>query len=941
MGGVVLWNVAMGLWLVGTIFPLLMQSDYVLKFRGVPIFRGLTFAGAVVGIVWAVVWEVRDSLIYFVIIAFVSLVHFLTIAALQPNMALDIICKKAKFTHMQPDIHKLYMGKFGGPNAIDLKMFCKLTEDRATIRPLAKGEYYMRHGTDLNALSILLSGKMEYLEIVNREDETMVNKAAPVTHFRREIHVGTIYPMDLVNHLEWIARQQSKGSHELGRWNACHMTVKALEDCQVLEWKREFLHETFKQYPQLGASVTSLIGQEIAEKAQLLAGGKQRNVPSQFVHHTYCGCAYKNKFNGDDEAFSTASEKHPEYLWETASMDDMTGNGSDRTMKLSPEQWLIRYAIGDGPWVDLSADGERLMTGLANLCARVTSDPYAAGSNMGGMAHSGKNLVREAAQPYLDIPIEMMDGEYQTLRQHQQAESSDAQPHRTEDIAAYSSLGQAPFIHVFARMASTRIPADYHPTEQATLSQLEANSARTQIPHTFGRDNTTNATGLGQGTGVEMTAVSNEADPATIAASIGSRPTLLEYVRALHEARRQLYDEIQSKKPREGLQRRLIVHGKESTEFQSLVYRLYMNGIQQQEESMPHGKNDQNLGILCPFRVDKLVVAAQNTMRQHGMRLVNARLLGVDPCMLENTLAPKNRESLVHSKYHEPLLNFMIQQLPTLHHRDLTEIINWGKWRVLFQPGTVFLRQGEFPNYCGVVLDGLLVTHTEDAMTRGRVLSHVIGPNQLVGSEDFQNRDTVSQKRHSLRTARRTVQVPTQQMLESAPAELQGQFSLQSQFAEHPFTWDKVEQRLVHDLGLEIDSDFMSKWEKAKDLKKKEENPESADPNDKWYKEEIQLSKPTVLFVWEFQDLQRLMAADPRVYSALSLMLGCDLSDKRNLAAEDSLGSMWCGMQTHAATDDGISGGMCGSREDFTGFDTLDASVLTPTTTNATANAQV
>ena len=107
-------------------------------------------------------------------------------------------------------------------------------------------------------------------------------------------------------------------------------------------------------------------------------------------------------------------------------------------------------------------------------------------------------------------------------------------------------------------------------------------------------------------------------------------------------------------------------------------------------------------------------------------------------------------------------------------------------------------------------------------------------------------------------------------MLESAPAELQGQFSLQSQFAEHPFTWDKVEQRLVHDLGLEIDSDFMTKWEKAKDLKKKEENPESADPNDKWYKEEVQLSKPTVLFVWEFQDLQRLMAVT--VLSLVSIM---------------------------------------------------------------------
>ena len=36
------------------------------------------------------------------------------VAGVQPNMVLDVICKKGKFIHMEQNIHKLYMGKFGG-----------------------------------------------------------------------------------------------------------------------------------------------------------------------------------------------------------------------------------------------------------------------------------------------------------------------------------------------------------------------------------------------------------------------------------------------------------------------------------------------------------------------------------------------------------------------------------------------------------------------------------------------------------------------------------------------------------------------------------------------------------------------------------------------------------------------------------------------------------
>merc|ERR1712072_155080 len=109
---------------------------------------------------------------------------------------------------------------------------------------------------------------------------------------------------------------------------------------------------------------------------------------------------------------------------------------------------------------------------------------------------------------------------------------------------------------------------------------------------------------------------------------------------------------------------------------------------------------------------------------------------------------------------------------------------------------------------------------------------------------------------------------------------------------------------------------------------KQDHTTEEEEEPDSWIDEQVELSRPTVIFLWEFQDLQRLMNADPRVYSALSLMLGVDLSDKRRNAADDSLGSIWCGMHTYAHIDDGTSDGFCGTRPELTHFESVDVNVL-------------
>merc|ERR1712046_190318 len=79
---------------------------------------------------------------------------------------------------------------------------------------------------------------------------------------------------------------------------------------------------------------------------------------------------------------------------------------------------------------------------------------------------------------------------------------------------------------------------------------------------------------------------------------------------------------------------------------------------------------------------------------------------------------------------------------------------------------------------------------------------------------------------------------------------------------------------------------------------------------------ELLLSRPTVMFVWDFDDIKRLMDVDPRIKQSMSVMLGFDISHKHKISK--NLGSRFCGITTQAATDGGISRPLCGSGEEVT-----------------------
>eukprot|EP00658_Telonema_sp_P-2_P002631 TRINITY_DN1098_c0_g1_i8.p1 TRINITY_DN1098_c0_g1~~TRINITY_DN1098_c0_g1_i8.p1 ORF type:complete len:785 (-),score=189.21 TRINITY_DN1098_c0_g1_i8:598-2952(-) len=774
----------------------------------------------------------------------------------------------------------------------------------------------------------------------------------------KSVFAGVLYPMNFVNHLEWIARQQNTSNIN----SQARISVVATEDSTVLEWEREYLQETFKQYGGLGGFLTSLLGRELAENTQLLAGGAEHVISSEFVHHVYCGCDYgRLRKDSEQELLLLAHEKHPEFLWQKARLGTMSSNKSFRTLKLSPEQWLIRDAVGDGPWVDMTF--HHLLDGIALLYERVSKSKKTAQSE----------FEKQLALRFLRLTIGGVTVAEKLDSLRAGALHVDYSKAATETEGEQHDFGAQPWVQVFAVIACQEIPADYEASRETGSEKgfpaldkcRQLVRARNKAPsHPTGSNNnpaptavfgdkqvgepepvqqmtaadpslpwfrpndapapasSESGTAQGSGTGIEMGQIGADGERATSKNSVdnGPGPNLLEYVREVHRVRLKLQEEIEDKKTDEpNFEKRLMSHAHESTELEMYIKHLYQVYLDE------HDKYD----MLASKRLHNLVVAEQNVMRQDGMRVLNARLLGVEPAMLARS--PPNTEGAmpIYNKFFEPLFDYLQTNLPGLDNRELIELYHWGKWRVMFKPGTVFLRQGEFPHFIGIVLDGMLMSFTEDQFTSSRSLTHVIRKNHLVGSEDFQVTVGNSKTR---RTARRTISVPTREQVESAPPGMVKRKEIEAQFGNlEEKKWWQLERENLDKLGLDIDSDMLEHWQKAQLLHKKaSQNVQDLEEREEnmWFDQRAELSRPTVMFVWEIQDLQRLMRADPRVNQAISTLLGCELGEMRTQAAPGSLGSFFCGMRTEAATDAPSGSWLCGRQADYESIETVGVSDL-------------
>lgn len=332
--------------------------------------------------------------------------------------------------------------------------------------------------------------------------------------------------------------------------------------------------------------------------------------------------------------------------------------------------------------------------------------------------------------------------------------------------------------------------------------------------------------------------------------------------------------------------------------------------------------------------------AAKITSRKSAARMTNARLLSVDPAVLDTT-RPVEKTSAVALKYFEPLFEHLQAHMPSMSTRELLELVNWGKWRVLWKPGTVFVRQQESTSVVGIVMEGLLASYTEDEVTASRCFVNMIRQKELVGSEDFQL--------SMFHTARRTVEVPTleglQDLLEDdliSEKDIKAQFknyedeyedAIYKNEADRPKQLSRADlgdpkpnplnhplnpgvsnyKAYIEALGLEIDEDLVESLQaayKAREAWQADlQNVGKALP--KQHDETQILSRPTVMFVWEAEDIRRLMEVDPRTKQAMSVMLGFDLSSKHKTSV--NLGSRFCGIITHASGDDGTDRPMCGN----------------------------
>jgi len=1078
------WHVAMGCLCVVYSFPWACTVDFVLKYRAMSMFRLFAFMGALIGIFWAYEDAVLDSMIYFVIIAFVNLAHMAMAIAVQPQSCFDLFCCSIQTTHMEDKIHTLYHGKFGGPNTMDRREFELLTEDRAVSKSYERGHHFLEYAKESKTLSVLLSGKMGIYE-KSSATATANDTAGPavVGAHTRDILTGYIYPMDFVNHLEWIA-------HEQGMTTRARVTIKCEEDCTVLEWDRTHLAETFKQYPRIQCRVTSFLGKEIAEKAQLISGGRPIGQHSEFVHHVYCGAKWQER-KGAHETMRN-SDRHPEAYWNCSDfvpkLLDMTDNCSYRTLKLKPEQWLMRYALGEGPWVDLSC--EKLPDGLATLQGELealgsgTADyDYWVRNNNGNRMGLGK-IAR------MHFPSEHpVDGiapgkisRIQTVLQEQQAKTTERLTNQEYRQELTTDIGGKPWVNMFAVVATQEVnelipcrnniratrtdgsagniptqeqieatvkelkkykcqklaytvwkdptkgksnQADYDswkaPGREATFQawwknragtedeqdedwgkkdhkqwkeaqewgdQVEYSDERQGKPlqpneddkpeHThfraleelvnsrggtfFTRSNSMSNSGSGSGSGSGMPApvasqggtlnanttvqggnVAMESlTPVQVNQRTNSQFTatttlpvvpmnLLDWVRFLHRHREMLQAKIQQSIESEEfvdmeygglddplLNERLRLHVIESDFVKRMCEKTWKDWSKSTDPKFAGAK------ILNPHKVGMALEAAKITARKSAARMTNARLLSVDPAVLDTT-RPVEKTSAVALKYSEPLFEHMQSHMPSMSTRELLELINWGKWRVLWKPGTVFVRQQESSSVVGIVMEGLLASYTEDEVTASRCFVNMIRQKELVGSEDFQL--------SMFHTARRTIEVPTleglQDLLED---DLISKKDIQAQFKNYEDEFEDVDEagRLkqlsradlgdptrhktyIEALGLEIDEDLVESLQAAYEARKAwtAETQNIGKDLPKQHDETQILSRPTVMFVWEAEDIRRLMEVDPRTKQAMSVMLGFDLSSKHKTSV--NLGSRFCGITTHASGDDGTDRPMCGN----------------------------
>merc|ERR1712166_1614056 len=232
---------------------------------------------------------------------------------------------------------------------------------------------------------------------------------------------------------------------------------------------------------------------------------------------------------------------------------------------------------------------------------------------------------------------------------------------------------------------------------------------------------------------------------------------LLDWVRFLHRHREMLQEQIQKSITSEEfvdmeygglddplLNERLRLHVIESDFVKRMCDKTWKDWSKSPDFA--------DAKILNPKKVGMALKAAKITSRKSAARMTNARLLSVDPAVLDTT-RPVEKTSAVALKYFEPLFQHLQTHMPSMSTRELLELVNWGKWRVLWKPGTVFVRQQESPHVVGIVMEGLLASYTEDEVTASRCFVNMIRKKELVGSEDFQL--------SMFHTARRTIEVPT------------------------------------------------------------------------------------------------------------------------------------------------------------------------------------
>jgi len=274
-----LFQVAMGLMLVGYCLGHLSYENQRLRYKWMSFGRFFLFVAHLIVTIWAGVgakisstssnnYIYIDYLVWNVIMAFINLVQFF------------ICLKHEEVVKLDEHLTLLWENMFG-PDHFNLEKidFYYLVQERAQLETVVTPNKYLGEQDVPHRLSILIEGHMT----ITKSDD-WGRRDVTLAVFQEEnpedsdMIVGEVQPYEFIDSFEWLASGLDP-SHSQVTIKGSAPAVQNEEENKVepgesvvIYWHYDVLKEIFKQHPRLRACIMAMVGKDVAEKLLNITG---------------------------------------------------------------------------------------------------------------------------------------------------------------------------------------------------------------------------------------------------------------------------------------------------------------------------------------------------------------------------------------------------------------------------------------------------------------------------------------------------------------------------------------------------------------------------------------------------------------------------------------------------------------------------------------------